>query len=113
MREDLDDPNFIDKLSIVIKSNNKGKLEAPESTISKNRETIYDLARLNRDTSQKQIQNEANPVDQDMQDQDFANEQYDAVDELQNDNMTSVSQKLPSQIPTNVTGRTYISDLQK
>lgn len=72
------------------------------------------LAALQRTASKEQLNFEGNPVDQDMQEQDLYQEMLDQVeDDLQNDKLTSISQKLPSHIPTNISGRTYISELQK
>jgi len=61
---------------------------------------------------------DTNPNEQDMDEQDMLNEEQDNVMEIQDqqaDKLTSVSQLKPnfSAVPTNMTGRTYISELQK
>lgn len=56
---------------------------------------------------------EGNPVEEEMKNQDLKQEEEDLVDDLLKDRLTSVSNLKALSLPSNISGRTYISELHK
>lgn len=118
----VDEKSLIDKFSVIVGSHkadkpNENKLLNSQPSLKDNFNLLENKLASHKNIGMEKQFNDANPIEQEMIEVDLNNEERENVydDYAQHDKLTSVSQikQNMSAIPTNLTGKTYISELQK